>query len=302
MLNMEKRYQSLSLFEFQKKFPDNQSCMEHLANLKWPKGFVCEKCKHDKYCKGKLEQTRQCTSCGYQATPTSGTMFHKVKFPLLKAFYILYFMSTNKKGISSTELSRKLNLRQKTCWLFRKKVVQSMKSSKQYPLTGSVEIDEMVVGQQEENVVGRANKKKKLVIVGIEKKGKGISRMYARVIPDASEESFKPFFVEHIHPQANIRTDGWSSYKTFKDKYPNLKQEKSENKGANFNDMHRVIMMFKAWLRGMHHSVMHLQDYLNEYTYRFNRSFMKENIFDNLLNRAVAMKPISRKEMLINID
>ena len=105
--------------------------------------------------KEKLEQTRQCTSCGYQATPTSGTLFHKVKFPLLKAFYILYFMSTNKKGISSTELSRKLNLRQKTCWLFRKKVVQSMKSSKQYPLTGSVEIDEMVVGQQEENVVGR---------------------------------------------------------------------------------------------------------------------------------------------------
>jgi hypothetical protein len=299
---MEKRYQSLSLFEFQKRFPDDQSCMEHLANLKWPEGFVCEKCNHDKYCKGKLEQTRQCTSCGYQATPTSGTLFHKVKFPLLKAFYIMYFMSTNKKGISSTELSRKLNLRQKTCWLFRKKVVQSMKSSKQYPLIGSVEIDEMVVGQQEENVVGRANKKKKLVIVGIEKKGKGISRMYARVIPDASEESFKPFFTEHIDPQANIRTDGWSSYQTFKEKYPNLKQEKSKNKGANFNDIHRVIMMFKAWLRGMHHSVMHLQDYIDEYAYRFNRSFMKENIFDNLLSRAVAMKPVTRKAMLIDID
>ena len=177
---MEKRYKSLSLFEFQKRFPDDQSCMEHLAKLKWSDGFVCEKCNHGKYCKGKLEQTRQCTSCGYQGTPTSGTMFHKVKFPLLKAFYILYFMSTNKKGISSTELSGKLNLRQKTCWLFRKKVVQAMKSSKQHPLAGTVEVDEMVVGQQEEQVVGRANKKKKLVMVGIEKKGKGISRMYAR--------------------------------------------------------------------------------------------------------------------------
>lgn len=299
---MEKRYQSLSLFEFQKLYPDEQSCMEYLAKLKWPAGFACEKCKHNKYCKGKLEQTRQCTLCGYQATPTSGTMFHKVKFPLLKAFYILYFMSTNKKGISSTELSRKLNLRQKTCWLFRKKVAQAMKSSKQYPLKGTVEVDEMVVGQQEEDVVGRANKKKKLVIVGIEKKGKGISRMYAKVVTNGSEESFKPFFTEHIDSQANIRTDGWSTYQTFMSKYPNLKQEKSEKKGKNFKDMHRVIMMLKAWLRGTHHSVMHLQDYLDEYAYRFNRSFMKENIFDNLLNRAINLKPVSRKSMINTID
>jgi len=295
---MEKRYKSLSLFEFQQMFPDDQSCMDHLAKLKWPGGFVCEKCKHRKYCKGKLEQTRQCTSCGYQATPTSGTMFHKVKFPLLKAFYIVYFMSTNKKGISSTELSRKLNLRQKTCWLFRKKVAQAMKSSKQYPLKGTVEVDEMVVGQQEEDVVGRANKKKKLVIVGIEKQGKGVSRMYAKVISNANEESFKPFFADYIDKEAKIRTDGWSTYQTFLDQYPNLMQEKSGKKGENFNDMHRVIMMFKAWLRGIHHSVMHLQDYLDEYAYRFNRSFMKENIFDNLIARAVKLSPVPRKAML----
>jgi len=299
---MEKRYKSLSLFEFQEMFPDEKSCMEHLAKLKWPEGFICEKCKHHRYCKGKLEQSRQCTSCGYQGTPTSGTMFHKVKFPLLKAFYILYFMSTNKKGISSTELSRKLNLRQKTCWLFRKKVVQSMKSSKQYPLMGTVEVDEMVVGQQEAGVVGRANKKKKLVIIGIEKKGRGVSRMYAKVIADASEESFKPFFTDYIDPEATIRTDGWSTYQTFMGKYPNLKQEKSEKKAENFKDMHRVIMMFKAWLRGMHHSVMHLQDYLDEYAYRFNRSFMKETIFDNLLARAVKLDPVSRKSMINAID
>ena len=82
------------------------------------------------------------------------------------------------------------------------------------------------------------------------------------------------------------------------DEYPNLKQEKSGKKGENFNDMHRVIMMFKAWLRGIHHSVMHLQDYLDEYAYRFNRSFMKENIFNNLMDRAVELSPVPRKTML----
>ena len=83
--------------------------------------------------------------------------------------------------------------------------------------------------------------------------------------------------------------------KPLKRNTPNLKQEKSENKGANFNDIHRVIMMFKAWLRGMHHSVMHLQDYIDEYAYRFNRSFMKENIFDNLLSRAVGNETRKQK-------
>ena len=104
---MEKKYESLTLFEFQEKFPDNDSCQQYLAELKWPKGFKCERCGHDRYCGGKLQHTRQCTKCKYQATPTSSTLFHKVKFPLLKAFYIVYYMSTNKKGIASTELSRK---------------------------------------------------------------------------------------------------------------------------------------------------------------------------------------------------
>lgn len=292
---MEKRFKSLSLFEFQQRFPDDQACMDYLAELKWPEGFICEKCKHTRYCKGKLPQTRQCTRCGYQATPTSGTLFHKIKFPLLKAFYIIYFMATNKKGISSTELSRKLNLRQKTCWAFRKKVAQAMKSSKDHPMNGVVEVDETVVGQRQEGARGREKSKKKLVILGIEKKGKGISRMYARVIDRASEKEFRPFFKDHIDENASIRVDGWRSYKPLKKDYPNLKQEPSGKKGDNFSDIHRCIMMLKSWLRGVHHSVRNLQDYLDEYVYRFNRSFMKGEIFDNLLIRAVEHPPVIMK-------
>ena len=133
---MEKKYQSLTLFQFQDLFPDDNACYQHLAQLKWPDGFVCQKCGHTHYCKGKLAHTRQCTKCGYQATPTSNTLFHKVKFPILKAFYILYFIATNKQGISSTELSRKLGLGQKTCWRFKRKVMKAMASRQQFPLVG----------------------------------------------------------------------------------------------------------------------------------------------------------------------
>jgi hypothetical protein len=116
---MEKKFKSLSIFEFQKKFPDEDSCYKYLSDIKWKTGFVCPKCFHDRYSQGQGRYKRKCTRCDHQVSPTSGTLFHNVKFSLLKAFYIVYYVSTCKKGISSTELSRKLDLRQKTCWLFK---------------------------------------------------------------------------------------------------------------------------------------------------------------------------------------
>lgn len=294
---MEKRYESLSIFEFAELFPDEESCMRHLETLKWSEGFVCEKCSHKTYCKGNKEYIRQCTRCRYQSSPTSGTLFHKLKFPLLKAFYIIYYMSTNKKGITSTELSRKLSLGQKTCWFFRRKVMKAMASSQNHPMMGSVEVDEMMVGQQEQGVKGRQKGNKKEVVVGIEKTGKKVSRVYAKVIPNASYKELEVFFRNHISQSAKVKTDKWKGYTPLMKNYPFLEQIESGKKGSNFGDMHRIIMMIKAWLRGVHHSVKHLQDYLNAYTYRYNRHFMKKGIFDNLLLRMVLHKPCTRKLM-----
>lgn len=147
---MEKRFESLTLFDFQEQFPDDKACLQYLSKLKQARGFVCPKCQGTKYCKGHKEHIRQCTKCNYLASPTSGTLFHQVKFSLLKAFYIVYYMSTNKKGISSTELSRKLGLRQKTCWLFKQKVMRGMKSSGTNKIKEKAQVDETVVGGQEE--------------------------------------------------------------------------------------------------------------------------------------------------------
>ena len=89
----------------------------------------------------------------------------------------MYFIAANKQGISSAELSRKLGLGQKTCWRFKRKVMKAMASSQQFPLRGKAEVDEMVVGQQEEDTKGRQNEDKKLVVADIERAGKGISRI-----------------------------------------------------------------------------------------------------------------------------
>lgn len=294
---MEQKYKSLSLFEFQERFPDDESCLKHLAELKWSSGYACKKCSHKNWCKGGKPHDRQCTSCNYTESPTAGTLFHRVRFSLKKAFYIAYFAGTNKKGITSTELSRKLELRQKTCWLFKRKVMKAMQSSGKFPMDGEVEVDETFVGQQEEGKKGRQSGSKKLVVVGIEKKKNGVSRLYARVIETASAKNLGGFFQDHISPQANIKTDKWAGYRPLKKSFSGLQQIPSGKKGNNFPELHRVIMNLKSWLRGMHHHVEDLQDYLNEYCYRFNRSMMKETLFDNLLNRMMLSKPCPHKNI-----
>ncbi len=105
--------------------------------------------------------------------------------------------------------------------------------------------------------------------------------------------------MESIHPKAHIRADGWPGYRGLKKEFPNLIHEKSGKKGKIFPQLHWAIMMFNAWLRGMHHSVDYLQAYINEYTYRFNRHKMKEGIFENLMIRMVAKPPFMYK-MVIN--
>lgn len=297
---MEQQFRSLTIFDFQKRFKNDEDCLSYLSELKWGNGYTCPKCGNTKYCNGDRAFSRQCTKCHYISSPTSGTLFHKVKFPLLKAFYIVYYVSTNRKGISSTELSRKLGLRQKTCWFFKQKVMRAMKSSGQFKMSGKVEVDETIIGGQEEGVRGRKNNKKRLVVFGIERKGKGISRVYGRVIRKSSAKELGTFMKDTIDSNAQIKTDEWPGYSPLKKIFANLHQVPSGKKGKNFPDLHRVIMNFKSWLRGTHHRVNNLQAYIDEYCYRFNRNNMKEGIFDNLLMRMVKAEPMSYKVYCLN--
>ncbi len=166
---MEKKYSSLSIFEFQKRFPNEKSYRNYLSQLKWENGFSCKKCNNKTYRMGQKRDERKCNKCDHLESPTSGALFHKVKFPILKAFYIIYYISTSKKGIASTELSRRLELGQKTCWRFKRKVMKAMESNGEHPLNGFIEIDETFVGGQEKFKKGRSKGKKKQVVIIIEK-------------------------------------------------------------------------------------------------------------------------------------
>ena len=168
-----------------------------------------------------------------------------------------------------------------------------MKSSGNYPLTGTVHVDEFYVGGEEEDIFGRSSTtKKKPVIVALEILGNGgVGRAYGQIIDDASASSFRPFFQKFISKDARIVTDEWNGYKPLMGEYC-IEQRKTEN-GKSFPQMHIHIMNVKGWLRGIHHhcSKERMQGYLDEYHFRFNRRNNMDTIFDVLIRRMVYNQP-----------
>jgi len=290
------KFEGVNSIKFNRYFKNDADCYRYLSEIKWSgeNTYKCKKCGHLKYGKGKKPFSCRCAKCNYDESPTAGTVFDKLKFSLLIAFHIVFKISTKKKGMSSLELSEEFELRQKTCWDFKRKIQQAMASSKRFPLSGEVHIDEFLVGQYEEGKKGRsADSKKKLVVVALEILGnKGVGRAYAKVIESASAIEFTPFFNDHISQDAKVTTDIWKGYLPLKKEYPSLKQIPSNN-GANFPELHIHIMNIQGWLRGIHHhcSKEHLQGYLDEFHYRYNRRNNMGSIFDLTIKRMVANKP-----------
>lgn len=286
-------FKGTSLFEFSEQFQTEEDCYRYLADIKWKDGYCCKQCGHQVFIKGKKEWNRRCQGCEYDESATAGTLFHKVKFSMLKAFHICYRLSVKKKGMSTAELAKEFSLQQKTCWLFKRKIQEAMKSSGVHLLKGKIDVDELAIGQAEEGEVGRSAGEKKLVIMAVERVKSGIGRVYAQAIKDYSSDSFKPFFEKHIAKDAKVRTDKWRGYLPLKETYSLLEQEES-SKGENFPEMHTMIMSLKSWLRGIHHhcSKEHVQAYLDEFCFRFNRRSFMKSIFHKLIERMIECKPL----------
>ena len=289
---------SLSLYQFMSIFPTDDSCMEYLAKSKWEAGFSCPNCGHQGYCHPKGSLNRKCNRCKHIASPTSGTLFHKCKFSLQKAFMIIFLISTSKSGISSCELSRKVGLRQKTCYSFKRKVMLSMRESLKLG-DHTVQVDEFYVGGPGKGKRGRSHtKNKKLVIMGVETyRNKKVLKGSAQIIDRATSKNIGAFMEKNVLKSAVVKTDKWRGYSPMKKEYPKLEQ-KENKRGKGLFAFHRQAMMFKAWLRGIHHSVKHLQAYLDEYFFRFNNRI--RNIFFLTVKQMIKNFPVNLKTLNLN--
>lgn len=286
------KFAGVNSITFHQRFKTEADCLEYLSLLKWEKGYSCKRCNNDIYCSGKRAFNRRCTKCRYDESPTAGTMFDKVKFPILKAFHIVFKIATKKKGMSSIELGNEFGLRQKTCWQFKWKLQQAMQSSLQHPLTGVVHVDEFWVGEVEEQKRGRSAGKKKLIALAIEIVDNGVGRAYAETIENASGKELGRFLKKFVSKDAKIITDEWRGYIPVKKHFEKLEQVKSAD-GKNFKELHIHVMNIKGWLRGIHHhcSKERMQGYLDEYHFRYNRRENMGTIFDLLLKRMIKNEP-----------
>ena len=289
-------FRGVNSIKFNQRFKDDNDCLEYLAEVKWQNGYKCKRCENNKFGNGKHIHNRRCTKCRYDESPTVGTMFEKLKFSILIAFHIVFKISTKKKGMSSLELSNEFELRQMTCWSFKQKLQQVMKSSLKSPLTGLVHVDEFVIGGPEEGKKGRSKGLKKLVVLAVEILEDGVGRAYAEVIEHSSAIELGGFLKKYVSQEAEVISDKWKGYSPLKKEFKNLKQIASEE-GKNFKELHVHIMNIKGWLRGIHHhcSKERMQNYLDEYHFRYNRRSNMDTIFDVLIKKMVKYKEISIK-------
>jgi len=293
------KFEGMNILEFGAFFPDDDSCKQYLADKKWSVGFACPRCKHDKFCESSDPFTRVCRKCKHTESSTAGTLFHKVKFGLRKAFHIVFEMSNTTKSMSSVQVSKRYGIRQATAWLFMQKVRLAMKSSGKNPMDGTVHVDEFVVGQKEAGKRGRTyDSSKSKVAIAVElTPDKKVKRVYMNKIEDYSSKSLKPLFENHISRTAQVLTDGWRGYTPLSGGW-NMTVEESDP-GKNFKELHVVVQTVKSWLRTIpgHVSKKHIQKYLDEFCYRINRSQAKETIFDNLVNKLVGHAPVCYSEI-----
>ena len=316
---MSKKYQQYSLIEFQKAFPNDEACEKHLTQQRWPKGFVCPKCGHAKAWYLTSRKLFDCKSCRSQTSLIAGTIFEGTRTPLIKWYWLLYHMAMDKVGVSISGMQRILEISQyRTAWLMAHKVRKAMADrDARYGLAGLIEMDESFFGPKG-SIRGRGSERKSTVLCAVslyrDRKGEekpGFAHM--QVVDNASADTVEDFLdrlgcgvmtKEGQQLLEAIRSDGWKSYgKAAKDKeLQHIKVVLRDPKAAGrlLPWVHRVISNVKSVIRGTHRGVSekHLQSYLSEICYRFNRRFWEKELLDRLIQACVSTDTITYKELI----
>ncbi len=294
-----KLFQGQNLLEFADRFKTDADCKEYLAHVKWDNGYKCTKCGHPAS-QTRANYSRTCNKCSHTESVTANTLFHKVKFGIRKAFFICFEMATTTKSLSANYLAERYGVTEKTARLFMHKIREAMKSSCNHPVKGNVHIDEFVVGGKEQGKVGRSyDSKKKKIVCAVELTDENkVKRMYAMRIDNYSSKELKKLFEKHVSEKATVTTDLWKGYRPLMKDY-NINQIKS-NGGLNFKALHTMIHQVKSWIRTTYSwvSEFNIDRYLNEFCYRVNRSLMKVNIFNNLIERMVVSDKIYQAKLI----
>jgi len=293
---------SYSLMEFMREFPDDAACLDWLwRNRHSPDGehAHCPKCDADRpfkrYATCQQRQSWTCTACGHHLHPTAGTVFHKSSTSLHLWFYAMYLMTSTRCGISAKQLERELGVTYKTAWRVAHLIRHELMDDDATPLTGFVEIDETWVGGKEHPGYKGWPKEgtAKTPVLGMVERRQG--RVKAVVVPNTQAKSLLPRIIERVLPRSVIYTDEWSSYRQLgKRGYFHRRIHHASgvyvSGDIHTNTIEGFWSLVKRGIDGVYHAVSakHLQGYLNEYAWRYNRRNDARAQFETLILRAAS--------------
>jgi transposase-like protein len=294
------------LSSFVGRFGTDEQCRAYLFEARWPEGFRCSACGHERAWAMRSRLVYQCAACGKQHSLLAGTIFEQTKTGLARWFLAIFLVTSSKGGISAMELKRQMGFGSyQTAWTWLHKIRRAMVRPEREPLVGRVEVDETYVGGPKPGKPGRGAAGKAKVAGAVESgrgkaKGRRLGRLRLAVVPDVSARSLEGFLGQNVARPATIATDGWSGYAGLETAgYAH----EPLNLAASWGDaalrlpaIHLVFGLAKRWLLGTHHGAVgkkHLGAYLDEFVFRFNRRTAKNlsHRFARLIEHAVRIEP-----------
>jgi transposase-like protein len=300
---MNKKYQEISLLEFQERYRAEEDCQTRLFELRWPAGFVCPRCEHSQYYHLSKRGLFQCKACGYQSSLTAGTVMHGTRTPLRVWFWAIFLMANDKRGCSALALSKRLQISYWRAWTMSQKIRQAMRERDSHcQLVGIVEIDDSFFGgpRPGEDKRGRGSSKT-AVIVEVSTFGESVGFAKMRVVDQLNAHIVREIVAANIAPGQTVKTDGLPAYNVIAENGHTHQKNIVKGKMAHtvLKWSHTLVSNAKAFILGTFHGIAkkHLQDYLDEFCYRFNRRRWEGQLFDRLVTACAACPIITFSEL-----
>ena len=285
-----------TMTDFECRFSDEASCLDYLAEIRWPDGVLCVHCGGAKL--WRAGQLYVCGHCKGHTRIMAGTIFQDTHLPLQLWFRAIWWVVTQKNGTSALGLKRVLGLSYKTTWSLLHKIRRAMVRPERSRLSGRIEVDEVYVGGLEEGVHGRQTATKAMVLIAVQEDGTKMGRIRMRRTESASGANLLSFIEDNIDPGSLVHTDGWRGYSGVKEKgYQHDVSILKECGPEALPRVHLVASLLKRWMLGTHQgaiSIAHLEYYLDEFVFRFNRRTSKSRgkLFLRLIEQAVQTQPV----------